>query len=235
MVGQELRERKEGELTGIRLDSGDLTFLSREARKMLDEAGFDRARILGSSDLDEWLIESIKKQGAEIDIWGVGTRLVTSYSCPALGGVYKLSAIFEDGWMRPKLKVSDDPEKTTNPGVKKVIRFYDDKNFMRGDLIVLEQETLPAEQPIKAYHPSFSHVSKTYPSQFRREEILVPIIKAGKVVYRSPSLAEIQNKTIKNLSCLRPEHKRLQNPHIYHVSLGERLFQQKQELLKVSL
>ena len=137
--------------------------------------------------------------------------------------------------MRPKLKVSDDPEKTTNPGVKKVIRFYDDKNFMRGDLIVLEQETLPAEQPIKAYHPSFSHVSKTYPSQFRREEILVPIIKAGKVVYRSPSLAEIQNKTIKNLSCLRHEHKRLQNPHIYHVSLGERLFQQKQELLKVSL
>ena len=110
---------------------------------MLDEAGFDRTRILGSSDLDEWLIESIKKQGAEIDIWGVGTRLVTSYSCPALGGVYKLSAIFENGQMQPKLKVSDDPEKTTNPGVKKVVRFYDEKNFMRGDVMFFEDEILP--------------------------------------------------------------------------------------------
>jgi len=234
-VGKELRERKQGDLAGIRLDSGDLTFLSRESRKMLDEAGFERARILGSSDLDEWLIESIKKQGAEIDIWGVGTRLVTSYSCPALGGVYKLSAIFEDGWMRPKLKVSDDPEKTTNPGVKKVIRFYDDKNFMRGDVIVLQEETLPAEQPVKAYHPFFAHVNKTYPPHFRREEILVPIIKGGKVVYHSPSLPEMQRNTLQNLTYLRPEHKRLQNPHIYHVSLGEKLFQQKQELLKATL
>ena len=234
-VGQELRERKQGDLAGIRLDSGDLTFLSREARKMLDEAGLERTRILGSSDLDEWLIESIKKQGAEVDIWGVGTRLVTSYSCPALGGVYKLSAIFEDGWMRPKLKVSDDPEKTTNPGVKKVIRFYDDKNFMRGDVIVLQEEMLPAEQPVKAYHPFFAHVNKTYPPHFRREEILVPIIKGGKVVYRSPSLPEMQRNTIQNLTYLRPEHKRLQNPHIYHVSLGEKLFQQKQELLKAAL
>jgi len=202
---------------------------------MLDEAGFDRARILGSSDLDEWLIESIKKQGAEIDIWGVGTRLVTSYSCPALGGVYKLSAIFENGWMRPKLKVSDDPDKTTNPGIKKVIRFYDDKNFMRGDVIVLQEETLPPERPIKAYHPVFSHVSKTYPAHFKREEILVQIIKGGQVVYSSPPLPEIQHNTLQNLTYLRPEYKRLQNPHIYHVSLGETLFQQKQELLKAAM
>ncbi|MDP3038725.1 MAG: nicotinate phosphoribosyltransferase, partial [Deltaproteobacteria bacterium] len=171
-VGKELRERKQGDLAGIRLDSGDLTFLSREARKMLDEAGFERARILGSSDLDEWLIESIKKQGAEIDIWGVGTRLVTSYSCPALGGVYKLSAIFEDGHMRPKLKVSDDPEKTTNPGVKKIVRFYDERNFMRGDVIVLQEETFPAGQPVKAFHPLLSHISKIYPGHFKKEEIL---------------------------------------------------------------
>ena len=193
-VGQELRESKQGELPGIRLDSGDLTFLSREARRMLDETGFDRTRILGSSDLDEWLIESIKKQGAEIDIWGVGTRLVTSYSCPALGGVYKLSAIFENGWIRPKLKVSDDPEKTTNPGVKKVIRFYDDKNFMRGDVIVFQDETFPPGQPVKAFHPMLSHISKTYPGHFKREEILVPIIKGGQVVYSSPPLPEIQEK-----------------------------------------
>ena len=233
-VGEELRGKKQGDLAGIRLDSGDLTFLSREARKMLDEAGFDRARILGSSDLDEWLIESIKKQGAEIDIWGVGTRLVTSYSCPALGGVYKLSAIFEDGHLRPKLKVSDDPEKTTNPGVKKVYRFYDEKNFMRGDAIVFEDESLAKGQPVRVFHPMLSHISKIYPAQFEREEILVPIIQGGKRVYQNPTLKEIQEKTLRSLTHLRPEHKRLQNPHLYHVSLGEKLFQKKQELLKIA-
>jgi nicotinate phosphoribosyltransferase len=199
---------------------------------MLDDAGFDRTRIMGSSDLDEGLIESIKKQGAEIDLWGVGTRLVTSYSCPALGGVYKLSAVFEDGVMRPKLKVSDDPDKATNPGVKKIIRFYDERNFMRGDLILFEDERLPSGKPIKAFHPILPHVSKTYPVQFRREEILVPIFRDGKLVYSLPKLPEIQKKTLENLTNLRAEHKRLQNPHLYHVSLGENLFAKKQELLK---
>jgi nicotinate phosphoribosyltransferase len=231
-VGKNLRAKKQGDLAGIRLDSGDLTFLSREARKMLDEAGFEHARILGSSDLDEWLIESIKKQGAEIDLWGVGTRLVTSFSSPALGGVYKLSAISEKGYIHPKLKVSDDPEKTTNPGIKKVWRFYDEKNFMRGDVMVLEDEKIPAGQPVKAYHPLLSHIHKTYPASYKREEILIPVIQAGKVVYQSPSLPEIQANTLQNLKYLRPEHKRLQNPHIYHVSLGEKLFQQKQQLIK---
>ena len=233
-VGKELQGRKEGALAGIRLDSGDLTFLSREARRALDETGFHRARILGSSDLDEWLIESIKKQGAAIDMWGVGTRLVTSYSCPALGGVYKLSAIFEDGHLRPKLKVSDDPEKTTNPGVKKVLRFYDEKNLMRGDVIVFEDEAFPEGQPVKAFHPMLSHISKAYPAHFRREEILIPIIRGGQLVYPLPTLKSIRGKTLESLSHLRPEHKRLQNPHIYHVSLGEKLFQKKQELIKAA-
>jgi nicotinate phosphoribosyltransferase len=234
-VGNELRAGKEGDLLGVRLDSGDLTFLSREARRLLDEAGFDRTRILGSSDLDEWLIDSIKKQGAEIDLWGVGTRMVTSYSCPALGGVYKLSAILEDGKMKPKLKVSDDPEKTTNPGVKKVIRFFDEKNFMRGDVLFFEDEVLPGDQPIRAFHPMLAHVHKTYPPRYKREEILVPIFQGGKRVYSLPPLADIQARTLQNLHYLRPEHKRLQNPHIYHVSLGENLFQQKQELIKAAV
>jgi len=234
-VGEELQEKKMGELAGIRLDSGDLTFLSREARKMLDQAGFDRARILGSSDLDEWLIESIKKQGAEIDIWGVGTRLVTSYSWPALGGVYKLSAIFEDGRLHPRLKVSDDPEKTTNPGLKKVIRFFDEKNFMRGDVIFLEEEQIPKNQPMKAFHPLLPHVSKTYPAHFRQEEILIPIFQGGRLVYSLPPLVEIQKRTSRSLQELRPEHKRLQNPHLYHVSLGQKLFQQKQDLIQAAL
>lgn len=234
-VGKELREKGTGDLMGIRLDSGDLTFLSREARRLLDEAGFEKTRILASSDLDEWLIDSIKKQGAEIDLWGVGTRMVTSYSWPALGGVYKLSAIFENGQLQPKLKVSDDPEKTTNPGIKKVIRFYDEKNFMRGDVLFFEDETPPPDQPIKAFHPMLAHVFKTYPPHFKREELLVPIFKGGKLVYQKPSLPEIQARTLYNLQRLRPEHKRLHNPHIYHVSLSERLFEQKQELLKAAV
>lgn len=235
-VGKELREKKEGDLVGIRLDSGDLTFLSRESRKMLDDAGFDRTRILGSSDLDEWLIESIKKQGAEIDIWGVGTRLVTSYSCPALGGVYKLSAIYENGSMRPKLKVSDDLEKTTNPGVKKVMRFYDEKGFMRGDAMFFEDELIPEDQPVQAFHPMLAHVHKTYPAHFQREEILVPIFQGGKLVYSKPTLQAIQERTLRALQySLRPEHKRLQNPHIYHVSLGEKLFRRKQELIAAAV
>lgn len=231
-VGKELRRDGRGDLLGIRLDSGDLTFLSREARKMLDEAGFPEARIVGSSDLDEWLIESIKKQGAAIDIWGIGTRLVTSYSCPALGGVYKLAAIFEDGQIRPKIKVSDNPEKTTNPGVKKIIRFFDENGFMRGDVIVLEEEQLAQGEPVKAFHPMLAHVRKTYPPHFRREEILQPIFRSGKLIYEFPSLKRIQEKTLENLRSLRPEHKRLHNPHIYHVSLGEKLFKQKQELIQ---
>lgn len=234
-VGKELRASGKGDLLGIRLDSGDLTFLSREARKMLDGAGFPQARILGSSDLDEWLIESIKKQGAAIDIWGVGTRLVTSYSCPALGGVYKLSAIFENGRMRPKIKVSDNPEKTTNPGLKKLIRFYDENNVMRGDLIVLEEEEFVEKTPVQALHPMYAHVRKTYPSHFRREEILRPIFRKGKRVYELPPLPKIQETTLANLKTLRPEYKRLQNPHIYHVSLGEKLFRQKQDLIRETI
>ena len=234
-VGNELRATRGGDLLGIRLDSGDLTFLSREARRLLDEAGFDRTQILGSSDLDEWLIESIKKQGAEIDLWGVGTRMVTAYSCPALGGVYKLSAIVEDGEMRPKLKISDDLEKTTNPGIKKVIRFFDEKNFMRGDVLFFEDETLPEKQPIQAFHPMLAHVHKSYPAPYRREEILVPVFQGGKLVYSKPTLQEIQARTFQNLHHLRLEHKRLQNPHLYHVSLGEKLFRQKQELIKAAV
>ena len=234
-VGKELRARQEGDLLGVRLDSGDLTFLSRDARKLLDEAGFDRTHILGSSDLDEWLIESIKKQGAEIDFWGVGTRMVTSYSCPALGGVYKLSAISEDGEMKPKLKVSDDLEKTTNPGIKKVVRFFDEKSFMRGDVLFFADEILPPNQAVQAFHPMLAHVHKTYPAIDKREEILVPVFQGGKLVYSKPTLQEIQARTFQNLHHLRPEHKRLQNPHLYHVSLGEKLFRRKQELIKAAV
>ncbi len=234
-VGRELRQRG-FDLAGIRLDSGDLTYLSKEARKRLDEAGFPQAKIVASSDLDEWLVESLKGQGARIDVWGVGTRLVTSYSCPALGGVYKLTALDENGQrMVPKIKRSDNPEKIINPGLKKLVRVFDPKGQMRGDVLFLEEERLPRGRDFRAYHPMYPHVSKIYPRHFRLEELLVPVFQRGKRVYESPSLQEIRENTLENLKRLDPAYKRFQNPHTYHVSLSPRLFRVKQKLLREAL
>ncbi len=230
-VGRELKDSGEGQLIGIRLDSGDLAYLSQNSRRILDQNGFEETKIIASSDLDEWLIESLKKQDAEIDIWGVGTRLVTSYSCPALGGVYKLTAITENGKMVPKIKRSDNPEKITNPGVKKLIRFYDESGMMRGDVLFLEDETPNFDKPTRAYHPMFPHIYKAYPPEFEREELSVPVFVNGKRVYETPPLEQIQQNTKKNLDRLGSEFKRFQNPHVYHVSLSEKLFRVKQELL----
>jgi nicotinate phosphoribosyltransferase len=230
-VGGELRDSGEGQLIGIRLDSGDLAYLSKNSRRMLDQNGFKETKIIASSDLDEWLIESLKKQDAEIDIWGVGTRLVTSYSCPALGGVYKLTAIAENGKMVPKIKRSDNPEKITNPGIKKLVRFYDESGIMRGDVLFLEDETPNPDKPTRAYHPMFPHIYKAYPPEFEREELFVPVFVNGKRVYETPPLKEIQENTKKGIGRLGSEFKRFQNPHVYHVSLSEKLFRVKQELL----
>jgi nicotinate phosphoribosyltransferase len=226
-----LRDSEEGQLIGIRLDSGDLAYLSKHSRRMLDENGFEGTKIIASSDLDETLIESLKKQDAQIDIWGVGTRLVTSYSCPALGGVYKLTAIAENGKMLPKIKRSDNPEKITNPGVKKLVRYYDETGTMRGDVLFLEDETPDPKKPIRAFHPVFPHIYKSYPTQFKGKELFVPIFIDGKRVYDTPPLTEIQDYTKRSLERLGSEFKRFQNPHVYHVSLSEKLFRVKQELL----
>jgi nicotinate phosphoribosyltransferase len=230
-VGKELRARGLGDLTGIRLDSGDLAYLSKEARKQLDREGFVGTRIFASSDLDEWIIESIKNQGGKIDTWGVGTRLVTAYSTPALGGVYKLTGIEENGKMVPKIKRSDNPEKVTNPGKKKIVRFFDASGLMRGDVMFLEEETLE-NKSLRVFHPAVPHVSKIYSPKFERVELLQPIIKGGELVYQKPALKEIQENTQRNLKALGPEFKRFTNPHIYHVSLSPRLLQTKQRLLK---
>jgi nicotinate phosphoribosyltransferase len=230
-VGRELRE-KGHELFGIRLDSGDLAYLSKEARKMLDEAGFPDAAIVASSDLDEWILESLKRQGAHIDIWGIGTRLVTSFSHPALGGVYKLTALDDGNGMEPKIKRSDNPEKITNPGLKKVVRIYDQRGRMRGDVLFLDEEEIPEGHPIRAYHPLFSHVFKTYPKRFKLRELMVPIFQKGELVYKSPSLHDIREHTLKNLKQLDPAYKRFHNPHTYHISLSPSLFKIKQRLLR---
>lgn len=234
-VAHELSEQGH-RLRGIRLDSGDLAYLSKEARRMLDEAGFPDAHIVASSDLDEWLVESLRRQGARIDIWGVGTRLVTSYSSPALGGVYKLTALDEDGKrMIPKIKRSDNPDKITNPGVKKVVRMCDPSGQIRGDVIFLEEERLPRGMSFRVHHPVFPHVSKVYPEHFQMEELLVPVFRKGKLVYKSPAVKEIRENTLRNLARLDSAYKRFHNPHVYHVSLSSRLYRVKQTLLRKAL
>ncbi len=230
-VGHELR-KKGHELKGIRLDSGDLSYLSKQARRVLDEGGFPDAAIVASSDLDEWLVQSLKRQGARIDVWGVGTRLVTSFSYPALGGVYKLTALDEDGnRMTPKIKRSDNPEKITNPGVKKVVRIYDKKGYMRGDVLFLDEEQIPAKGSFQAHHPIFPHVYKTYPATFKRRELMVPIFQKGKLVYDCPDIHQLRKNSRKNLAELDAAFKRFHNPHSYHVSLSPHLFSIKKRLL----
>jgi nicotinate phosphoribosyltransferase len=230
-VGHELR-KKGHELQGIRLDSGDLSYLSKQARRMLDEGGFPDASIVASSDLDEWLVQSLKRQGARVDIWGVGTRLVTSFSCPALGGVYKLTALDEDDKrMAPKIKRSDNPQKITNPGVKKAVRMYDNRGQMRGDVLFLDDEEIPRKRSFQVHHPMFPHVFKTYPGHFKMQEIMVPIFQKGKLVYDSPDIHKIRKYTLKNLEELDAAYKRFHNPHTYHVSLSPLLFKTKQRLL----
>jgi len=231
-VGNELRKSGH-ELFGIRLDSGDLAYLSKEARAMLDDAGFPNAAIVASSDLDEWIVDSLKRQGARVDIWGVGTRLVTSFSSPALGGVYKLTALDENGErMLPKIKRSDNPEKISNPGLKKIVRVYDQKGRMRGDVLLLNEEHVAEGRSFRAYHPIFHHVFKTYPRRFKFRELLVPIFQKGELVYESPPVHTIREQAIKNLKKLDAAYKRFRNPHNYHVSLSPSLFKIKQRLLR---
>jgi nicotinate phosphoribosyltransferase len=230
-VGEELRTRGY-DLRGIRLDSGDLAYLSKEARRRLDQKGLTDAVIVASGDLDEWLVESLKRQGARVDTWGVGTRLVTSYDSPALGGVYKLTALDENGRrMVPKIKRSDNPEKVTNPGLKKVVRMYDEKGEMRGDVMFLEEEELPSGRIFRVYHPLYPHVFKTYSETFETRELMVPVFQNGEPVYESPTVHEIREDTLANLNRLDQAYKRFQNPHVYHVSLSSRLFEIKQKLL----
>lgn len=228
-LGLEMKKRGK-RLLGIRLDSGDLAYLSKEARKMLDEAGLQDVAIVASSDLDEKLIQDLKNQEAQISIWGVGTNLITSYDCPALGGVYKLAAVERDGVWEPRLKISENPIKITNPGYKKVIRFYDrDTNQPLGDLIALKEETIP-EDKMTLFHPLFPHKRKVI-RNYRMELLLQPVIEQGVCCYETPSLASIRSYVKEQLEHLSPEIKRLVNPHEYHVDLSQELWDLKQRLI----
>lgn len=219
-------------LMGIRIDSGDLAYYSKAARSMLDEAGYSYVKILASSDLDEWIIESLREQGAKIDIWCVGTKLMTSYQTPALGVVYKLMAADRgDGRLTPKIKISENPSKVTNPGVKKIVRFYNGSHSMIGDLLCHVDEPLPRDVPVTAHHPMYDYMKKTYRPPYSAQELMVPIFLKGRQVYEPPSLEEIRKKAQLDIDALEPEYKRLPNPHIYKVSLSEELYRTKKKLL----
>ncbi|MHB2015879.1 MAG: nicotinate phosphoribosyltransferase, partial [Candidatus Xenobia bacterium] len=232
-VGQEL-EQKGHRFLGIRLDSGDLAFLSKQARRMLDDAGLRHAQIAASNELDEWIIHDLLAQGARIDVWGVGTSLVVARGASALGGVYKLVAAQDGQEMRPRIKVSGNPEKITDPGVKQVWRVWDANGIMLGDVLALEHEHFKAGDNIASRHGTWFHQRVNFQSAARVEPLLVPVIVNGRPVYRSPSLHEIQDHALQSLSQLRDEHKRVVNAHIYWVGLTEPLFELRTRLLSAA-
>ena len=213
---------------GIRLDSGDLAYLSKKARKMMDEAGFPEAIICVSGDLDERSINSLIQQGAKINSWGVGTKLITSEDLPALGGVYKLSAVFEkDGTITPKIKLSDNTEKVTNPSFKSFYRLYDkDTGMAIADLITLHEEQVDESKPLTLFHP-IETWKKHEVDNFRVEKLQHEIVKSGKLVYKFPTLQEIQAFSKNELSKFWEEYLRLDMPQVYKVDLSSKLHELK--------
>lgn len=219
---------------GIRLDSGDLAYLSKKARKMLDQAGFPDAKIAASNDLDESLINDLKIQGAKIDTWGVGTHLITSKDCPSFGGVYKLAAIMnENGEMEPKIKLSENTEKITNPGNKTIYRIYDkESGKVRADLICFVDEVFDPEEDLLLFDPNATW-KKTHleGGSYTMKELLKPIFINGECVYESPSVKEIAAFCKEEKATLWDETLRLVYPHKVYVDLSQKLYDTKQKLL----
>ena len=222
--------RAEGfDLAGIRLDSGDLAYLSIRARKLLDEAGFNKTLILASNDLDEHIINSLKQQGSKISAWGVGTQLVTAYDHPALGGVYKLSALREPGGIwQPKLKLSEQAAKTTNPGLLQIRRFAPSREFI-GDAIYDISRPIPCEFTV--VDPLDPTRRKHMPADATQEDLLVPIFRNGQLVYQPPALQDLRKRTKQQLDMLHPGIKRFVNPHQYVAGLELGLHELRSQLV----
>ncbi|UII54297.1 nicotinate phosphoribosyltransferase [Cytobacillus spongiae] len=218
---------------GIRLDSGDMAYLSKKARQMLDEAGFTETKIIASNDLDEYTIMNLKAQGAKIDIWGIGTKLITAYDQAALGAVYKLVSIEDDtGEMVDTIKISANPEKVTTPGKKRVYRIINQVNGKsEGDYIALEEEKPQQEQPLKMFHPVHTYISK-FITNFEARELHHDIFQKGKLVYERPELSSIQNYTKQNLTELWDEYKRALNPEEYPVDLSTKCWENKMRYIQ---
>lgn len=229
-VFDELRA-KGYEPVGIRLDSGDLAYLSKKARVMLDEAGYPKAKIFASSDLDEYVIQNLKTQGARIDVWGVGTRLITSADWPALGGVYKLAAEVVNGEVIPKIKLSDNAVKLTNPGYKKVVRFYSNATGKAmADLIMLNEETVDETKPLRIYHPEQPYKT-TVLTNFHTRELLTPLFIDGRQVYECPDVHALREYNRQEMETFWEEYKRMLNPQVYKVDISDKLYDLRQRLI----
>lgn len=216
---------------GIRLDSGDIAYLSIEARKMLDEAGYPDCRIVASNSLDEHIITDLLHQGAKIDLFGVGERLITASSEPVFGGVYKLAAVEENDVITPKIKISENVSKITNPHFKKLYRLYSKQTGKAiADQLCVHDETIDETKPLTIFDPDFTWKKKRL-TDFTAREMQVQIFRGGELVYEKPSLEEIRAYCAQQLDTLWDEVLRFENPHNYYVDLSKKLWNIKQELL----
>ena len=216
---------------GIRLDSGDIAYLSVEARKMLDEAGYPDCKIVASNSLDEHIIADLLNQGAKIDLFGVGERLITASSEPVFGGVYKLCAVEENGEIKPKIKISENVAKITNPHYKKLYRIFDNKTGKaEADLICVFDEKIDESKPLELFDPDYTWKRKTM-TDFTAKELQVPVFIKGKRVYNSPDIASIRSYCAEQLATMWDSVLRFENPHRYYVDLSEKLWNIKHSLL----
>ncbi len=217
--------------SGVRIDSGDITYLSLECRRMLDEAGYPDCKIVISNSLDEHIISDVLSQGAAIDSFGVGERLITAKSEPVFGGVYKLVAVEDEGVLVPKIKISENEEKITNPGFKKIYRIFDKKNDKAiADLLTLKEEILSEDKALEIFDPIYTWKKKKIKNYYLKE-LMVPIFEKGQPVYTSPSVMEIREYAIEETKKLWPAVLRFENPHTYYVDLSQKLWNMKQNLL----
>ncbi|MGV3075341.1 nicotinate phosphoribosyltransferase [Clostridium baratii] len=217
--------------TGIRIDSGDITYLSKQCRKMLDDAGYSDCKIVVSNSLDEYIITDVLTQGACIDSFGVGERLITAKSEPVFGGVYKLVAVEKEGKIIPKIKISENNEKITNPGFKKTVRIFDkDSHKAIADLIMLHDEVIDESLPLTIFHPIHTWKKKNITNYYVKD-LMVKIFDNGKPMYTSPSVMEIREFSNLETEKLWPEVLRFENPHEYPVDLSDNLWSLKQTLL----
>ncbi len=225
-------KEKKPQNIGIRIDSGDITYLTKRARAMLDEAGLQDCKIVVSNSFDEYLIRDVISQGARIDSFGVGERLITSKTEPVFGGVYKLSALEVEGTIVPKIKISENIEKITNPGFKKVYRLYDKTtNQAFADVITLNHEEIPSGSDYEIFNPEATWKRKKI-CNFYAKNLRVQVFKEGEVVYKSPTVHEIREYCLGQIDTLWDEIKRFENPHIYYVDLSKELWELKTKLIE---
>lgn len=216
---------------GIRIDSGDITYLSKKARKMLDEAGFEDVKIIASNSLDEYIIRDMLRQGAQVDSFGVGERLITASSTPVFGGVYKLVAVENNGEMQPKIKLSENVAKVTTPGAKNLWRLYDNETGKAiADLITVDGEVIDDSQPYELFDPDVTWKRKTV-ENYTARPLLIPLFEKGKCVYDYPDLESIRSYCAEQVDTLWDEVKRFENPHNYYVDMSQKLWDMKNDMI----